>query len=79
MQPADHGLDTSDVAEKCMEHGWNYIDREQPKYSHKKQTCPNFAYHKSRVHRPEIEPEFPLLNAETNNTLYVTGVSTSQL
>jgi len=62
-----------------MEHVWNYIDREQPEYLHKKKTCPNFAYHKSRVHWPEIEPEFPHLNDETNNTLYVTWVSTSQL
>jgi len=41
MRPTGRGLKTRDVAEKSMEHGWNDIDRGQPKYSHKKKTCPN--------------------------------------
>jgi hypothetical protein len=44
-----------------MEHRWNEIDREKPKYSGKKLSECHFVHHKSHMDGPRIEPGPPLL------------------
>jgi hypothetical protein len=47
-----------------MEHRWNEIDREKPKYSRKILSQCHFVNHKSYIDRPGIEPGPPRWEAD---------------
>jgi hypothetical protein len=44
---------------RVMEHRWNEIDKEKPKYSGKNLSQYHFVHHKSHMDRPGIEPGSP--------------------
>jgi hypothetical protein len=66
-----------------MEHRWNEIDKENPKYSKKNLSQCHFVHHKTHKDWPGIEPGFcgerPVTNRLSHGTAMSTNIGPSSL